>query len=92
MVKVGTGDGDDIGVGGRGRLLDGGRRERIGNTESGLHRQAFSSVGCEKLVSGVASWEKARGEVRIVGIVPIELVDDVIACTKAIDHHGACFL
>ena len=92
MVKVGTGDGDDIGVGGRGRLLDGERMERIGNTESGLHRQAFSSVGCEKLVSGVASWEKARGEVRVVGIVPIELVDDVVVCPKAIDHHGVCFL
>ena len=51
VVKVGTGDGDDIGVGGRGRLLDGGRRERVGNTESGLHLQAISSVGCEQLVS-----------------------------------------
>jgi hypothetical protein len=40
----------------------------------------------------VAAWEKARGEVRVVGIMPVKLVDDVIACLKALDHHIECVL
>jgi hypothetical protein len=40
----------------------------------------------------VAASEKARGEVRIVGIMPIELVDDVTVCPKALDYHIECAL